>query len=143
MTATGERTTFRLEEIAASELTQPELREIAASLFLLDGLPDDADVTEIGDVLALIDTTEPFVQHPVLAYRVIVDRFDGQAEVVVDTTPDAACVYVSWADSDPSRGYLYERCDLTTVEGGDLFADALHRAIDDFLNDPEAWEERE
>ncbi len=35
-----------------------------------------------------------------------------------------------------------DACDLTTEEGGDRFADALHQAIEDWLNDPEAWESR-
>ena len=48
---------------------------------------------------------------------------------------------IAWG-ADADWGDLRDACDLTTEEGGDRYADALHAAIRDWLDDPEAWKAR-
>ncbi len=134
--------TFRIEEIAASELTASDLRRAAATAWVWNDphdLPGKLIENEIDVILDGMNTTEPFAQYPVLAYRIEIEGSGEKAEAVVDTVVHR--IGIAWG-ADADWGDLRDACDLTTEEGGDRFADALHRAIDDWLNDREAWESR-
>ncbi len=130
---------FHSEHIALRELTHTDLRREAAGLILADGLPAAATAEDIADLLDDTSTEEPFRQHPVLAYRLWIDGQAMPADALVATY--AGRVGIAWG-ADAQWGSLGIVVDLTTVEGGDAYADAVYEAITDWLNDAEAWEAR-
>ena len=130
---------FDIEEKAAANLTALDLRENAARATRLH--PDRGprpSRDEIAEELDAISTQEPFVQHPVMCFRIAIVGMLTTAEAVVLTNEGRlgiACGgYASWGDIGA--------VDLTTVVGGDAFATTVRLAVDEWLNDREAWELR-
>ena len=94
---------------------------------------------EVWDKLAATSTEDPFRQHPALAYRVTIGTDAMTADVLVATLNGR--VGIAWG-GDASWRDLRDACDLTTETGGDAFAIELRAAINDWLNDPDAWDAR-
>jgi hypothetical protein len=128
-------TDYRLISIEMSDLSATDLRQEAANLVRGGVVPRE----EVEDVLLHTSTQEPFRQHPALAYRLEFPGFSRAADVLVAT--EACRVGIAWG-ADAEWGDLRDRCDLTTVEGGDRYAVALDAAVHDWFYDQDAWEAR-
>lgn len=130
--------TFQVESIELRELRAGDLRREAVQL---QWATPDASISseDVAEVLDGISTQEPFRQFPALAFRVTIDGQPVPADVLVATL--TARVGIA-SNADATWGDLRDACDLTTVEGGDAFAAAIRLAINDWLNDAEAWEGR-
>jgi hypothetical protein len=130
-------TTWQIESIALRELKALDLREEAAQLQFQHSERTPLTRDDIEDALDT-STEEPFRQFPALAFRL---RVPGMPFVDVLVATQASRVGIA-AGADAQWGDLRDPCDLTTVDGGDSFRAALHAAIRDWLDDPDAWEAR-
>lgn len=115
--AEPDRRTFRIEEIPLDALHSTDLRAEAA------GEGSERNLAS------------PFDG----AYRILIDGAPEAAEALVATFPDASIgrIGIAWG-ADAQWGDVR---DLFGVESGDGFLD-IRQAVDDFLNDAEAWEAR-
>lgn len=138
MTTETPTKTFAIESIELRDLRALDLRREAVQLQW--STPDETITkADVDELIWDLSTQEPFRQHSALAYRVTIHGEASTADVLVDTTDDR--IGIAWG-ADATWGDLWSECDLTTEAGGDEFAAAVRAAVNDWLNDHEAWDAR-
>lgn len=124
---------FQLEPIELRDLRALDLRSEAVQL---QWMTRDEPISreDEDEILAGVNTQSPFAQLPALAYRVSIEGETTTADVLVATDP--ARVGIAWG-AEATWLDIHDACDLTTEQGGDAFASALHAAVERWLMDGE------
>lgn len=143
MSETTTARTFRLDDIGLSDLRATDLRREAVAANWSDDTWSREEIAErLDDMDRVALSNPPTGSRPAIAYRLTIDGEAETADVLV--AMETGRVGIAWG-ADAAWGNLGDWDATGTDDDPDgyrLFRAALVAAINDWLNDGEAWDAR-